>query len=467
MDKSVKPNYEVSMKEYDELIVEGKDTSDSNRSQVITDQKKFDDLKAFALENSHDKQGNYRPIIMFRNGRLFAQNYVGIIETRKGTVLEILPKVDFGKSGEAEKQENIEGKTRDIFLKMLRAWRGLKSAQFNEANIRHTQNFNMWEVFIRLFLTNLVLLTQRGLARGYQPQEENLPCLRGRILFTPHIRENSANRARFYVGYDEFTADRPVNRLIHSTLHKLISFTREPRNQQLLHQLRLCFADIPKSKRIDADWQRHQVDRSMPHYDRVMPWVGLFLLGHGLTTFAGKHVNASMLFPMEEVFEDFVTQSFRRYQAYPVRAQSPKKSLAEIGGDGAFQMRPDISLVDPDPSLRDRKDKDKVKFILDAKWKRLNEDGNDSKHGISQADMYQLYSYGTQYSCKTVALIYPKTEKFNSPLEYKFGPDFNDASLRLFCFPFDVEDPEKTEQSVKDIVEKMESSNGNRAQVGR
>ena len=412
------------------------------------------DLKDFALGNqTDDEQGNPRRVLTWKNGELIAQNYVGVIETRKGTVLEILPKVDFGESGEAEKQENIEEKTRKIFLKMLRAWRGLKSAQFNEANIRDVRNFNMWEVFIRLFLTNLVLLTQRGLARGYQPQENNLPCLRGRILFTPHIRENSANRARFYVGYDEFTADRPVNRLIHSALHKLISFTREPRNQQLLHQLRLCFADIPKSKRIESDWQRHRVDRSMPHYDRVMPWVGLFLFGHGLTTFAGKHVNASMLFPMEEVFEDFVTQSFRRYQdKYLVQAQSPRRSLAKIGEGEAFQMKPDISLVH----------KRKVKFILDAKWKRLNEGGSDSKHGISQADMYQLYSYGAQYDCERVALIYPKTEKFTSPLEYKFGPDFNDASLKLFCFPFNVEKPE---ESVKEIVEKMESE-GNRAQAG-
>lgn len=422
----------LTVREYDRL----KNLADSE----------LKDLKDFALGNqTDDEQGNPRRVLTWKNGELIAQNYVGIIQTRKGTVLEILPKVDFGKSG----GQNEEEKTRRIFLNMLRAWRGLKSVRFNEANIRDVQNFNMLEIFVYLFLTNLVSLTQRGLARGYQPQENNLPCLRGRILFTPHIRENSVNRARFYVGYDVFTADRPVNRLIHRALHKLISFTRDPRNQQLLHQLRLCFADIPKSERIEADWQRHRVDRSMPHYDRVMPWVGLFLLSHGLTTFAGKHINASMLFPMEEVFEDFVTQSFRRYQdKYPVRAQSPQKSLAKIGKKEAFKMKPDISLMD-------RKDKDKVKFILDAKWKRLNEEGNDSKHGISQADMYQLYSYGAQYGCKRVALIYPKTKEFDSSLEYKFGPDFKDARLKLFCFPFDVEDPEK---SVKEIVKEMESN---------
>ena len=162
------------------------------------------DLKEFALENQTDGEGNYRPVLELKNNRLYAQNYVGIIETRKGTVLEILPKVDFA--------EDIE-ETKRIFLKMLRDWRGFKSlAQFNQSHIDAVRHFNMLEVFVHLFLNNLVLLTQRGLARHYQSEEDNLPCLRGRILFPQHIRENVANRARFYVGYDEFSANRPANR---------------------------------------------------------------------------------------------------------------------------------------------------------------------------------------------------------------------------------------------------------------
>ena len=60
------------------------------------------------------------------------------------------------------------------------------------------------------------------------------------------------------------------------------------------------------------DWRRHRLDRSMRHYEPVMQWVGLFLFNRGLTTFVGRHVNLSLLFPMEEVFEDFFTRNFRR-----------------------------------------------------------------------------------------------------------------------------------------------------------
>ena len=55
----------------------------------------------------------------------------------------------------------------------------------------------MFEAFVHLFLTSVVLLTRRGLARAYRTQEANLPCLRGRILFPQHVRENLVDRSRF------------------------------------------------------------------------------------------------------------------------------------------------------------------------------------------------------------------------------------------------------------------------------
>ncbi len=386
------------------------------------------DLKEFALEHQRDDLGNYRPVLTVRNGKLFAGNYVGIIETRKRTVLEILPKVDF-----ADGDEN----TKRVLFNMLRTWRCFKSlAVFNESQINAVRRFNMLEVFVHLFLNNLVMLTQRGLARHYQPVEDNLPCLRGRILFPQHIRENSSNRARFYVGYDEFNANRPANRLIHSTIQKLTGSVRQPRNQQLLHQSRISFSDIPLSMHPRSDWDRHQVDRTIQHYDAVMQWVGLFLFDQGLTTFAGKYVNQALLFPMWEIFEDFVATSFRRHQdGYSVRKQGPRKFLVtDAQKRGVFEMKPDISLMSGG----------KAEFILDTKWKRLNAEDGDLKRGVNQADMYQIFVYGKKYGCRKVALVYPKTVQFPKPLHYKF-----DEHLSLTCFPFDVTNPEC---SVREII---------------
>ena len=257
---------------------------------------------------------------------------------------------------------------------MLRDWRGFGEAQLDAANIRAVRRFDMLEAFVHLFLTSVILLTQRGLARAYRTREANLPCLRGRILFPAHVRENLVDRSRFYVGYDEFTADRPANRLIHLALRRLTGVVRHPANRQRIQQLRIVFSDVPPSTNLDDDWTRHRVDRSMRHYDAVMPWVRLFLFGQGLATFAGSHVNRALLFPMEEVFEDFVTAALRRHQRqFTVCAQGPMRHPATDGaGKNAFRLKPDVVLTE----------RGQFRFVLDAKWKHL--DAAAPNHGVGQ-----------------------------------------------------------------------------------
>ena len=361
------------------------------------------------------------PVFATRNGVLHAQNYVGIIETRRGTVIEILPKIDLS-SDDAED-------TRRVFLAMLRDWRGLRHARLDGASIRSISRLDMFEAFVHHFLTSVVLLTRRGLARTYRTREANLPRLRGRILFPRHVRENLVDRSRFYVGYDEFTANRPANRLIHLALRRLAAVARHPANRQRVHQLRIVFSDVPPSTNLDDDWARHRVDRSMRHYDAVMPWVGLFLFGHGLATYSGPHVNRALLFPMEEVFEDFVTAAFRRHQQrFAVRAQGPRWYLATDGAGGsAFRMKPDIALME----------RGRIRFILDAKWKRI--DPGERNHGVSQADAYQMFAYGRRYGCRRVVLVYPRTAEFREVVRFRFA---GEPDLELVCFPFDVADVE-------------------------
>ena len=401
----------------------------------ILEPKEVKALRRLALEERKDASGNYRRVLSVRKGGVYATNYVGIVEASRKTTLAVLPKVDLGGDNDA----GNEG-TKKAFFKMLRDWRGLREARFPEAAIGDLKRFEMWEAFYFLFLQSVVRLAQRGLARRYRTVENNLPFLRGRIRFPEHLRQNAVNRARFFVGYDEFSADRPANRLIRTTLDRLAVRARRPRNQQLIHGLRVVFADIPASSHPVVDWDRRLVDRSMRHYGEVLPWVGLLLFHHGLATFAGEHRNRALLFPMEEVFEDFVTASFRRHQdGYGVQAQGPMEALAmTAGGDEVFYMKPDMTL----------KRGGEKKFILDAKWKRLRAPADDPKMGIAQSDLYQLFAYGKKYKVPKVALIYPRSEKFRSPARYRF-----DSKLSLVCFPFDVTKPK---ESVAELVGRLE-----------
>ena len=371
------------------------------------------------------------------DGTLAASNYVGSVTTKRGMVVEVLPKIDLGPDEET---------TKHFFLRMLRCSRYLRCPEElpqGESDIRAVQRFPILHVFVRRFLVTLKALTRGGLARRYVPVEENLPYLRGRLLFREQIRENLTNQARFYVAHDELSVDRPANRLIHSALSKLAPLAKNTENRRLLRSMRQLMeaAEVPQSANPYADWQRHQVDRSMPYYKPVMQWVELFLFKQGLAAYSGRHRNLSLLFPMEEVFEDFVTYSFQHHQdAYLARAQHPQK-LARIGNQEAFTMKPDITL-----SVGNR-----VAFILDAKWKRINASANDGpRHGINQDDLYQLYAYAKGYGCDAVALIYPQTQIFKvlktgstdkTELRYQL-PD----GVTLLCLPFDVTRPQESVQ---------------------
>ena len=380
------------------------------------------DLTAFARSNQKDRQGNYRPVLQFdRSGGLRAGNYVGIITTNRRNIVEILPKIDLADKADLDHKE-----TRRIFLNMLRSSRRLRSAaQFRDSAIRAMRRFPMLEVFVRLFLDNLGLLVRGGLSRRYVRIEENLPYLRGRILFRNQVRENLINQARFFVQHDELSVNRPANRPIQSTFSKLDPVVRNEENRQLLRNLEAALIEVPPARDLRGDWRKHRVDRSMQHYTPVMQWVGLFLFNRGLTTWSGRHVNQSLLFPMEEIYEDFVTQSFRRHKdGFTVISQGPRETFGETDGKSPFRMRPDIAL---------RTGVGEVKFILDAKWKHFSAGPDASKHAPDQGDLYQLYAYARRYGCKTVALVYPWSRHFKTRLTFRFFD-----RLKLICLPFDV-----------------------------
>ena len=401
---------------------------ESFRANDRLSERDLKDLTAFARSNQKDRQGNYRPVLQFdRRGGLRAGNYVGIITTKRRNIVEILPKIDLAGKADPDHEE-----TRRIFLKMLRWSRRLRSAaRFRNSAIRTMRRFPMLEVFVRLFLDNLGLLVRGGLSRRYVRVEENLPYLRGRILFRDQLRENLIDQSRFFVEHDELSVNRPANRLIQSTLSKLKPVVRNEENRQLLRNLEAALIEVLPATDLRGDWRKHSVDRSMQHYKPVMQWVGLFLFNRGLTTWSGRHVNQSLLFPMEEIYEDFVTHSFRRHQdRFTVVSQGPQKTFVETDGRAPFRMRPDIVL---------RTDDGEVKFILDAKWKHFSAGPDASKPGVDQGDLYQLYGYGKRYRCKTVALVYPWSRQFKTKLTFRFFD-----RLKLICLPFDVANPQRS-----------------------
>ena len=97
------------------------------------DKQEFKQIQKFVLQN----QQQDRPVMTVGHDKLTAKNYVGILQTHQGTVIEILPKIDLG-------SEDADSKsTRKIFLQMLRALRTSPFREMDEADIRACKNLGI------------------------------------------------------------------------------------------------------------------------------------------------------------------------------------------------------------------------------------------------------------------------------------------------------------------------------------
>lgn len=417
-------NY-IQVREYDEII------PDSTKDK--------EDIKSFAIDNQYDADGKHRPVIKVINNKIIAQNYAGVIQTRQGTVIEILPKIH-PKTNVDNTTQDSGNKAKKIFFRMLRQWINRNSfSHQSESSIATISNYNMLDIFITLFIKSLFILVKKGLAKDYISCEENLPYMKGRLQLTQHIRHNLAHQERFFVSYDIFNVNRPVNRLIRSAVQKLTTITSNVKNYQELRLLDAYFDEVPHSTSYNTDWERQKIDRSNQHYSEVMKWVKLVLFNQGLATYKGNHFNLCLLFPMERLFENYVEKYFlKNLPNHSVSRQDNHHHLATDGNKNKeFGLRPDIVIRE--------KGQQTAISVLDAKWKVPK--GDTDKIKINQADAYQMYVYGEAYDCNTLVLVYPKTYQNRDLFKYTLI-----NGRHLYCLPFDLEEIESNKDAIYSLL---------------
>ncbi|WP_103582857.1 McrC family protein [Campylobacter concisus] len=345
------------------------------------DQDLFKAVDAFTREN-------FAAVEFLKPGRdkksdfLQAQNYVGIIQTKSGDSLEILPKIhDNDNGGNKEAVEN----SKTILLRMLKT---LKNHPFKNINIANLKSLNLplLEIFILMFLDEVSKLIKMGIKSDYVELEDNLKFLKGKLKISEQIRKNIVHKERFYVCYQEFSIDRAENRLIKSTLEFLYRRSKSSKNQRLIREYLFIFDEISSSSDINADFSRLKLNRQTKHYEQALLWSKIFLQNKSFSPYRGSDVAFALLFDMNVLFESYVG-NFVKKKLPNVILQHSEKHLVE--NPKSFRLRPDIFL--------------ESKFIADTKWKIIK-----SRDNISQADLYQLYSYGKKYECCRLYLVYPR-----------------------------------------------------------
>ena len=420
----------------------------------------FDNLWDFILSNKASEDTDVIMSVHTRGGRRYIKTgrYVGTIQTRDGQVIEVLPKI-YKASGQQEEDKDT---CRKVFLNMLRHFTDAKARSFQNASLSTKKGFPILEVYISNYINGVEQLVLGGLKKNYAIVEENQRYLKGKLDITKQITKNATNKARFAIRYNKYIEDIPQNRIIVTTLRKLMADSHSTTNKAHISALLTILADIPSSTNIENDLRiATNGNRLFTSYEMLMKWSQQFLLNRGFTTFAGSYVNQSLLFKAERLFEDFVAHLFKKYaHTYNVDAQNTRYFLVDRhNGRRMFQLRPDI-LVETDKNCLRQEC-----IIIDTKWKSIDGSRPDKHYLIDMKDMYQLYAYGQKYRqgqsqevgldvIPKLVLVYPYSEKFTEYLpEFVYEDIKEKIGLKLMVVPFDLTGRNLTyEQQIHNII---------------
>jgi len=408
-------NTHITLSEYSYIFI-GKEDIDSYKA---VDAKTFNEVESFVLQNSDTVQ--YLKLGQNKLHKyLQAQNYVGVIQTKSGVTIEILPKI-------ARNQD--DDKSKSILIKMLKTLRKSPFKNFNTANLK-SSNLPLLEIFITMFLVELEKLIQKGIKSDYIDKEENLGFLKGKLKIKEHMKKNFIHKERFYVQYQEFIQDRVENRLIKTALEYLYKKSKANSNKKRIREFLFVFDDIKVSHNVKEDFKKVRLDRQMNDYELVLQWAKTFLYSNSFSPYKGNEVAFALLFDMNLLFESYVGHMLKK-NGLDVSLQDREHHLAYLDSDeGKFQLKPDMVIRHEDEVI-----------IADTKWKLLSED--KTHQGVSQADMYQLYAYGTKYTnpqCKNMYLIYPKNESDLTEQQYHYQRSMDGLKLKVLFF--DLENPD-------------------------
>ncbi len=387
-----------------------------------------------------------------------ATSHVGVIQV-PGLTVEILPKIDTSAS-RAESEQLAQNN----LLYMLALTRNVPLMERDLAALSR-QKMPLLDALIGIFVERLMTELLRGLDHTYVHREENLACLKGKLLFPQQVRHNAAHRERVFVGYDDFVVDTWPNRILKAGCRRLLGMTSLSRLQKRLRET-IALLDNVSDREIGVhDFERVHLTRNNERFRPLLEFCRMVLCGERPTAATGNRQTFSLLFPMEKLFEGFVAAFICRHAAmmfWPegvsvhVQAKGCQKHLLLRDDRGKrFLLKPDI-VIERAPH--------EVRMILDTKWKHLKTSELDANNGVSQSDIYQLYAYAHRYRCACNVLLYPKVKGVESQRLRLIGGDGKDGDKCIHVEFIDLHrDLRKDAQGLKDdlreIITRIDSLN--------
>jgi len=344
------------------------------------------------IELNEKHQSKYFEIV--HKGVRFKQ-FVGIIQIGD-LQIEILPKAD---------KHGTKNDWQKVLTQMLVETGYLHDYSLEKANVNR-QNLNLIHIYFELYLRQVQKLIRLGLVKKYRQKSGNLKMFKGKPEFARHIAENLIHKERFYTTHQVYDTDHLLHQIL-SVANKIVR--RLSKGTHLSDFANRIVMDFPEVKNIWVSpdtFDKIRLNRKTFAYEQALELARLIILNYTPDIRSGQEQMLSLLFDMNELWENFVFVRLKKYlrnmPEWQIKAQVSKRFV------NGYTLRPDIYLENTANGK---------KFIIDTKWKHGNQH-------IDIADLRQVYVYGKYWNAEKVMLLYPGNHRSSEYLTYENPTDY-------------------------------------------
>ncbi len=299
-------------------------------------------------------------------------------------------------------------------------------SHWDEKSFGFGKESSLIEAMVPGFVRRIRHAFRQGVLQGYQPTDDSLNVIRGRLRFGDQIRRRFGRFPPAEVNFDEFTDDIDVNRMIKAAIARLRRMRiRSDFARSSLRTFDGMLVDVALKEYDRRQLPQVIFNRLNQHYRPAVALAKLILRSESIELSHGKVAASVLMVDMNSVFEDFVVAALRdalrlSEKSFPqgARGRSVKLDTAQ-----RVNLKPDISWWDGF----------ECSFVGDLKYKKIK------ISGILHPDLYQLLAYTVATDLPGGLLIYAAGE--DEPVTHEvvyLGKELRVVTLDLSGDPAEI-----------------------------
>lgn len=263
----------------------------------------------------------------------------------------------------------------------------------------------------KVLATGTAHLLRRGLDRGYVPVSEDARSVRGRIVFSQCVKRQLLASAMVHVEYDELSHDVLHNRILRSTLRRLVrsNFVDDAIRDEC-RDVERRMGDIGETELSPLTFRSMQFRKETGFYEFLIRVCEMLV--HGLLPSEQEGEGRFRDFEQDDqrmagLFEEFVRGFYKREQdEYRVSSQIIAWAATPANEASAAllpRMRTDVSLISGNRHL-----------VIDTKFYRDALRTHYDTERLREMHLYQMHAYMTNLQAVNSAskisgmLLYPQ-----------------------------------------------------------